>query len=339
MRRLLLLSLLGLTPVAGRAQEDPNKVAEAWTRLKDYGCSTVAFQTGSDVTLDKVPQAPFRPGMAFDFTSPTSAHRPQMLIFPPKTGGNLATLLGHAAKLPNLFGVDLSDCKISGPELAALTKCPNLLVVYLDGTSISDDGMRHVAELKKLRWLDLTDTKVTDAGLAQLAALKELRVLKAGRAGVASDKEKSARITDDGLSALTKLSGLRELDLSGSAITLATAKGLSGLKNLRRLTLDRAAVSDAGLRTLAELPALERLSLVDTYLTGSGFKELARMPKLRDIDLTDARVTDAGAAGLGTLKQILKLELATPARRRTRPRLNSRTSASPNSAGAIGWPS
>lgn len=87
------------------------------------------------------------------------------------------------------------------------------------------------------------------------------------------------------------------VDLTGTKVTDAGLKKLSGLTNLTILNLQGTEVTDAGLKSLAEHKNLSQLNLNATRVTDAGLKELAACMNLVVLEL-GSKVTDAGVANL-----------------------------------------
>jgi hypothetical protein len=122
--------------------------------------------------------------------------------------------------------------------------------------------------------LDLLDSPVVDGQLEHLSQLASLEFVYLS--GL-------TRITDAGLKYLQELTSLKELDISGSAvsperrtITDAGLEYLRNLGNLEKLNLDRTEVTDEGLRHLILLTHLRVLSLKETHVTAAGVSRLQR---------------------------------------------------------------
>jgi hypothetical protein len=91
-------------------------------------------------------------------------------------------------------------------QLPAL-KLSNHVIVSLEGTRVTDEGLKHLRGTP-VKTLDLTDTAITDAGLSYLNDLP-LRKLKLN----------STHVTDAGMDILMKIPTLRELNVSGTAVS------------------------------------------------------------------------------------------------------------------------
>lgn len=102
-------------------------------------------------------------------------------------------------------------------------------------------------------------------------------------------------LTDEGISHLAAMPGLRHLDLSGTAITDRGLDVLRHLPHLEYLSLGGPRVTDAGARMLAHCPALEEVTLAGTRTGDGALRALAGMTALRQLR-TGHAVTDAGLA-------------------------------------------
>jgi hypothetical protein len=145
-----------------------------------------------------------------------------------------------------------------------------------DFTRICDDDLKNLERLRALVYVSLRDTNVGDKGLSNIAGLLELRTLNLSG---------SVGITNNGLSAFRRLTNLKELDLSETA------------------------VSDDGLINLAPLEHIEKLRLRSTRVRGTGLKFLEKMRRLRILDLSGTDVSDTAAAYLSKLRNLTYLNL------------------------------
>jgi hypothetical protein len=151
------------------------------------------------------------------------------------------------------------------------------------------------AVVSRLKEHDITGInaagQMTDAMIQDVSQFEHIRALKLGG---------SRSVTDAGLSHLSRLSGLRYLDLSGTSITDHGLDVLRALPELETVSLARTMVTDYG---AANLSGCERLSNVDLQGTATGDGALralagkARLCQLR----TGNAVTDSGLALLHEL--------------------------------------
>ncbi len=152
-----------------------------------------------------------------------------------------------------------------------------------------------------------------------------------------------ALITDNGLSYVSGLGGLRELSLWGANLTfndlMLVSTGFAVLKNanditdaglahlrplteLRKLDLSYCQITDAGLHHLAGMMQLRGLNLSSTIadarahlphlssITDAGLADLRPLTGLQKLDLVDCQITDAGLHHLTGLTQLQELDLS-----------------------------
>ena len=116
---------------------------------------------------------------------------------------------------------------------------------------VTDQDLQALRELHGLTRVDLNNTVISDATLGHLFDKVHLKTVSIA----------GTRITDSGLAYLTRLAGLRELDLSHNVgITDDGLAHLKGLSNLTRLGLLGTRVTEAGVRELQK--ALPHCSIV-----------------------------------------------------------------------------
>ena len=63
---------------------------------------------------------------------------------------------------------NLSDSRVTDPDLARLKALVNLSALLLDGTSVTDAGLAHLKEMPLLETLSLRRTRVSEAGVKDL---------------------------------------------------------------------------------------------------------------------------------------------------------------------------
>jgi hypothetical protein len=115
----------------------------------------------------------------------------------------------------------------------------------------------------------------------QLELAKDIRVdlavLGAFPAGLIDSIDASeCKLTDEDVSKLTVMSGLRELDLTGTPITSGSVTKLRALGRLERLWLDRTLINDDCVPALASLSKLKKLSLTETKLNDLSLETLRK---------------------------------------------------------------
>jgi Leucine Rich repeat len=136
--------------------------------------------------------------------------------------------------------------------------------------------------------------------LAQVGRLTRIRCLHFSQSAVSGPL----------LIHLRGLTSLDELDLSETKINDAGLEHLKGLTSLTDLWLDQTPVTDAGLVHLKGLTGLIYLHLAHTQVSGAGLEHLKGLTKLQVLDLTGSPVTDAGLEHLRGLTDLGELRLA-----------------------------
>lgn len=156
------------------------------------------------------------------------------------------------AAIPNLRRVAVGGNKVTDVGLNVLRLLPNLEAVDLAGTqrtdsgpwssAVSDKGLETLAQLRQLRELNLRSHKLTDAGMPWLGKLPHLAVLDLGQTPISARGLESlsntaslrsltlwkcARIGDDAVAVLSRMTQLEWLDVEDSSIT---PDGLARLK-------------------------------------------------------------------------------------------------------------
>ena len=135
--------------------------------------------------------------------------------------------------------------------------------------------------------------QMSDAALARVTSVGTIVSLRlAGSRG----------LTDEGMAHLARLSGLENLDVSGTSIGDRGLDVLRQLPALRSLSLAGTQISDAGTAQLAYCPALEIVNLASTHTGDAAIRALAGKPHLRELT-TGSGVTDAGLSLLQDLPQ------------------------------------
>jgi hypothetical protein len=154
---------------------------------------------------------------------------------------------------------------------------------------------------------------VTDAELDTIALLSGLEDLNIGY-GVATGTARpqdlgpadgeaecrvagGTRVTDLGLTKVSRLKKLQQLDISGAAITPAGLRSLSTLPELRRLSLwNVASVDDSAAPYLATLGTLTSLDLSNTGVGDATLARRATASNLRRLFVSETKITAAGLA-------------------------------------------
>jgi DnaJ-domain-containing protein 1 len=130
-------------------------------------------------------------------------------------------------------------------------------------------------------------------------------------------------VDDAQLRHLHGMTGLLQLDLTGTRVTDAGLIHLLGLESLESLSLWRTQITDRGLELLARLPALRVLGLGETAVTDAGLAALGRLGRLRILQLWGTGVTGPGLRHLHDLGDLEIVSLPRGVRGRHRRRLRA----------------
>jgi hypothetical protein len=133
--------------------------------------------------------------------------------------------------------------------------------------------------------------QMNDALLEDVSRIEHLRALRLSG---------SRAVTDSGVRLLSRMSGLRHLDLSGTGITDRALDVLRAMPGLETVSLAWTSVTDAGLAHLRGCEGLTRVDLSGTSTGDGALRALAGKPRLCQLRTGNA-VTDAGLALLHEL--------------------------------------
>lgn len=214
-----------------------------------------------------------------------------------------ATLAVLPSCVPQLRLLSIKQTKVR--DVTALAEMSNLQTLNLDGTGVTEDSLEHIATLPALSSLSLGGIPVLDGNhtLQIIAGLKLTHLTLPGRHCV----------TDSGISFLSSLSVLLELDLTDyTQVTDRGVSQLSTLKRLKKLSLSNTQVTDAGLPSLRGLQELQELCLDRTAVTSRGVSELIIcLPHLQVLGLASTQVGDSVVRrGLIRCNQLVKVNLS-----------------------------
>lgn len=209
------------------------------------------------------------------------------------------TSLRDLASQTALRRLNLEGCR----NLADLTPLATIVSLLELGLSncyeISDQNLKPLSALVHLQKLDLQSTDVTQACLSFLRPLTSLQVL---------DIDPDTPITDAGLQAIGPMTSLQELVLC-KTVSDDGLRAMSRLTGIQRLDLSGCNVTDKGLWTLTSLSVLHTIDLSSLPITDAGLTALAQLQSLTSVDLSRChRITAGGVWELQTLcLQTLKL--------------------------------
>lgn len=188
------------------------------------------------------------------------------------------------ARLSGLTMLTLSNCP-NDKQLAILADLPKLEYLQTNLAEVTDEGIKPLAQLKSLKTLKFfhPGKSFSGSGLAQLAEMPNLQSLTV--AG-------SLAFNDEGLTAVARLVGLKELRTWHAGFTDEGVKSLKALKNLKSLYLGQrltykppACPSDQTIGILVEIKSLESLQLDEARLSFAALEQLKQLPALKKLTL------------------------------------------------------
>lgn len=158
---------------------------------------------------------------------------------------------------------------------------------------VTDQWLEHLAGVMTLRRVDLANCAIKGDGLRHISKLTDLREVNLTLTPV----------TDD---ALQHLAGLPELRVLGLASTQCTGTGfthLKGLKKLESVNFHFTPLNDDGLRAITQVPISDRLWFAHTRFTDAGAAGLSNLTQLRrcGIGSTDEASSGEAVAALAKL--------------------------------------
>uniref|UniRef100_A0A3Q0SV66 Si:ch73-173p19.1 n=1 Tax=Amphilophus citrinellus TaxID=61819 RepID=A0A3Q0SV66_AMPCI len=213
-----------------------------------------------------------------------------------------ATLAVLPTSVPQLRLLSIKQTKVK--DVTALAAMSSLQTLNLDGTGVTEASLEHLATHPALTSLSLGGISVVDGNHAlQIISLKLSHITLPGRHSV----------TDSGLSFLSRLTLLSELDLTDyTQVTDQGVSQLSTLTRLKKLSLSNTQVTDVGLSSLRGLQELQELCLDRTAVTSQGVADLIIcLPHLQVLGLASTRVGDnVVRRGLVRCSQLVKLNLS-----------------------------
>jgi hypothetical protein len=159
----------------------------------------------------------------------------------------------------------------------------------------TDKATPHLKALVGLRTLDLSGAKISNDSLDVIGKLSTLVNLQLASTG----------IDDRGLAPLAPLVELRYLDIGNCNISGPGLKHLAHFDRLLSIDLTGDPVSNESLVDLVEMESLQRIYLTGTLVTDAGIPTLAKLEHLKVVSLYATRVSDAA---LRTLSEIPHLE-------------------------------
>ncbi|MBI2808008.1 MAG: hypothetical protein HYX68_23740 [Planctomycetes bacterium] len=182
--------------------------------------------------------------------------------------------------LTRLHTLILDEMQIGDGCMPHLARLHNLRTLYLGKGTLringiarlgffTDESLRYLANLRNLFAFSLNHSEVSGRSLGGMD-LRHMEYFSAN----------DGPFVDEGMKHIRRMTKLRKLDLSNTAITNAGLPAVKRLKWLEDLYLSGTHVSDTGLINLHDLSALKYLGLKDTIVSRDGIRQLKKkLPK------------------------------------------------------------
>lgn len=214
-----------------------------------------------------------------------------------------ATLAALPPSVPHLRFLSIKQTKVS--DVSSLAELLHLQTLYLDGTLVTEVSLEPLACHPSLAALSVAGIPVQDPdhALHLISGLRLSQLTLPGRNSV----------TDRGLSFLSRLGLLTELDLTDyTQVTDQGVSQLASMTSLKKLSLSNTGLTDAGLAPLRSLRELQELCLDRTAVTSRGVATLITcLPHLQVLGLACTQVGDSVVRrGLIGCRQLVKLNLS-----------------------------
>ncbi|MCQ9328821.1 leucine-rich repeat domain-containing protein [Pelistega suis] len=172
----------------------------------------------------------------------------------------------------------------------------------------ADDSLDELSTLTNLEELNLSNNLLSDGNMEYFESLTKLTALKKlDLSNNRFDAESGATV----LGKIAQLSNLEELDFNGNRLSDCDLSALSKLTNLRKLDLGYNDLeSFAGcLDKLAHLRNLEKLNLVGNRFDTYDFSLLSNFTKLEELDLSRNEVSLPAALDVSPLSNLTELRM------------------------------
>jgi Leucine-rich repeat (LRR) protein len=168
----------------------------------------------------------------------------------------------------HLKRLNLRGTKITDATLEFLAAVPSIEWLDIGWAQITDTGLDHLTSLTHLGSLTMGGNKLTDTSLQFLRQMPQIEYLDIGGQQRTDSGLWSVLLTDAGMQAIASVTGLRELSLTGTAVTTHGLALLQPLPKLERLTLQGCRrLHDDAIAALSGLSHLRWLDLKDSGIS------------------------------------------------------------------------
>jgi len=142
-----------------------------------------------------------------------------------------------------------------------------------------------------------------------LSFLKQLRKNDLYMLNVRGSSSGGPRPGDGCMEHISHLTGLKELGLNNTNISVKGIKHLSELKSLESLYIG-GKINSSALAVISRLPCLKRLYIGKNRITNTGLKSLGRLKSLEELSIRGGMIGDDGLVHLAKLPKLQYLKLS-----------------------------
>jgi len=124
-------------------------------------------------------------------------------------------------------------------------------------------------------------------------------------------KLKRNECTDECLTQISLISGLKELNISGNVITSAGLHHITGLDKLTHINLHQCQLDDAAIIELSNIESLQSLNIsYNKNITFTGLSELSKLGKIRELCLVQCELDDRCMSAVSRLTSLTSLDIS-----------------------------
>ena len=191
------------------------------------------------------------------------------------------------------------------------------IYMYISGAGASDAGvialsqMPNIRNIKGLSFYTNDPKTISDVGMDAIAKFTGLEELNIPGIKVTQDGKKisNTNITSAGIIRnISSLPNLKSLEMGGLDITDEVIFNLTHL-NLTYLNLEGAKITSKGVEAISQFSNLTFLNLDRVIIDSQGISHLAHLNKLEDLWLNECGLTDAAMKVVGQLDRLRCLQL------------------------------
>ncbi|MDR3406189.1 MAG: hypothetical protein P4L99_27140 [Chthoniobacter sp.] len=193
------------------------------------------------------------------------------------------TVLEKLRPFRALVDLTIDGPKISKAEYALFPALPELHALRLRTTGTTDEALKTIVQCRKLKTLDLNTQPISDDGLttvSKLATLEELDLANLEQVGSA------------GFAHLADCRALKIVYVAGMTVLSGMVENLAHCKNLEVLLMPDTVLKDADIAPLNALTKLHSLDLSHSAVTGAAFASWPARLQLTSLNLENAGGVD-----------------------------------------------